>query len=185
MKPVVLRFVALAVLFAAWILYLVYQVAHLPQSPNGLPVILSRPQFLVSDLDVVGEIEVAERPADPLAVGLALGPAFAETLPKVHGVKIDKVLYPPNSPLQPGATIGVTNFGKCRIPPDKPDKEPAKLPEKLSSLGQVLLRLRSLDGGLTWEVVPLPPSPGFGGTDSPRIYPADAETLAQYRQIGK
>jgi hypothetical protein len=184
MKPVVLRFVALAVLFAAWMLYLVYQVVHLPPSPNGL-YILSRPQFLVSQLDVVGEIEDEERPADPPAAGLALGPAFAATLPKVHDVKITQVLYSPDRPLQPGATVGVTNFRECRIPPDKPETEPAKLPEKLSSLGQVLLPLRSLDGGLTWEVVPLPPSPGFAGRESPRIYPADAETLAQYRQIGK
>jgi hypothetical protein len=168
-----------------------------PKPTNPLPTVLSRPQFLVSSLDVVGEIEDEERPADPLAAGLALGPAFAVTLPKVHRVKIDQVLYPPNSPLQPGATIGVTNFRECRIPSSKPDQPPAPLPEKLSSLGQVLLPLRPLNDGLTWEVVPLPPAPGFSPVvptaPSPgfnrfmdyRIYPADPETLAQYRQIGK
>jgi hypothetical protein len=56
MRPVVLRFVAVAVLFALWIAYLGYLVWTLPQSPNGLPHILSRPQFLVSNLDVVGDI---------------------------------------------------------------------------------------------------------------------------------
>jgi len=181
MKPVVLRFVALAVLFAAWILYLVYLAwPYLPFTPkptNPLPTVLSRPQFLVSSLDVVGEIEEEER-----AAGLALGPAFLATLPNV---KIIRVLYPPNSPLQPDATIRVTNFGECRIPAGKADQPPAPLPSGLSALGPCLLPLRSRDGGLTWEVVPLPPSPGFAGTEWPRIYPADAETLAQYRQIGK
>jgi hypothetical protein len=201
MKPVVLRFVALAVLFAAWILYLVYQVAHLPQSPNGLPVILSRPQFLVSDLDVVGTIDAEDRtltalqrlqgttkagPDGGLAVGLAAGPALQ--IPEtVRVVTVQEVLYPARGsfPVKAGGIIGVTNFGECRIPPDKLDKEPAKLPSDLSALGPCLLPLRTLDGGLTWEVVPLPPSPGFAGTEWPRIYPADAETLAQYRQIGK
>jgi hypothetical protein len=53
--------------------------------------------------------------------------------------------------------------------------------------------LRSRDGGLTWEVVPLPPSPGFPPRERefppdwhfPRIYPADGNTLAQFEQIGK
>jgi len=185
MKPVVLRFVALAVLFAAWMLYLLYQVMALPQSANGLPVILSRPQFLVSQLDVVGEIDNDQRTADAQAVGLAVGPGLSTTLPEVHSVKVSQVLYPPNSPPQPGATVGVTNFAKCRIPRGKTDKEPAPLPSDLSALGPCLLPLRSLDGGLTWEVVPLPASPGFTGVDAPRIYPADDETLAQYKQIGK
>jgi hypothetical protein len=201
MRPVVLRFVAVAVVFAAWIAYLGYLVLMLPKSPNGLPPILSRPQFLVSDLDVVGEIDDDER---TVPISELLNPSNAEDLaalagvaalqapsPKVHVVKVDEVLYPPNATLPAGRIIGVTNFNDCRIPgtsgePPKPTVTP--LPAKLSQLGACLLALRSLDGGLTWQVVPLPPSPGFqppAGYEKPRIYPADAETRAQYKQIGK
>lgn len=201
MRPVVLRFVAMLVLFALWIGYLYYLVLTLPNSPNGLPPILSRPQFLVSDLDVVGEIEDDER-AVPLVE--LLNATSAEDLaalagvavlqapsPMVHVVKVDQVLYPPNATLPAGHIIGVTNFDDCRIPGssgDPPKPTATKLPSKLSHLGRCLMPLRSFDGGLTWKVVPLPPSPAFQppvGFEKPRIYPADAETLAQYKQIGK
>lgn len=197
MRPVVQRFVAVAVLFAVWIAYLAYLVWTLPKSPNDLPPILSRPQFLVSDLDVVGEIEDDERTVPLVEL---LDPARAEDLavlagvaalqapsPKVHVVKVKQVLYPPNSTVKPQGIIGVKNFRECRIPHttgDPPKTKIDELPPKLSELGPCLLPLRSFDGGLTWEVVPLPPSPGFQGS-LPRIYPADAERLAQYRQIGK
>ncbi len=205
MRPVVLRFVAMAVLFAVWLAYLSYLVVTLPKSPNGLPPILSRPQFLVSDLDVVGTIEDEERTlpliellggkldgqtsAEDLAaiVGAAAGSALQAPSPKVHVVKVQKGLYPPNGTGQADRIIGVTNFKECRIPGvsgDPPKATMTPLPPKLSELGPCLLPLRSLDGGLTWEVVPLPPSPGFP-TSRPRIYPGDAESLAQYRQIGK
>jgi hypothetical protein len=63
-----------------------------------------------------------------------------------------------------------------------------ELPPQLSKLGPCLLPLQSQDGGLTWEVAKLPQSPGFPPRelkyppewDFPRIYPADANTLAQY-----
>jgi hypothetical protein len=48
--------------------------------------------------------------------------------------------------------------------------------------------LRSLPDK-TWEVEPIPPSPGFFDRDlaapPPRIYPATPQALAQYRQIKK
>jgi hypothetical protein len=102
-------------------------------------------------------------------------------------VKVKQVLYPPNSAVKPEGVIGVTKLRNCRMPHttgDPPKTTMVELPPKLSELGPCLLPLRTLDGGLTWEVVPLPPSPTFPGS-LPRIYPADAERLAQYRQIGK
>ncbi len=180
MKPVVWRFVVMAALFVGWLGYLCYLVLALPKSPNGLPPVLSRPQFLVSDLDVVGDIE-DEAGAVTAAVG-------AGAPIRGHAVKVREVLYPPDSKLHAGDVIYVTNFGECVIPPDPTapatTKPAAPLPTPLSKLGSCLLPLRSLDGGSTWQVSPLPPSPLFGG-QAPRIYPADKETLAQYRQIGK
>jgi hypothetical protein len=46
------------------------------------------------------------------------------------------------------------------------------------------LPLRRNPGADSYEVVPLPPSPGTRFV-SPRIYPATPDTLAQYKQIGK
>jgi hypothetical protein len=185
MRPIVLRFVAMAALFAVWIAYLGYLVAFRPQSPNGLPIILSRPQFLVSTLDVVGVIDDDDRTLTAFellkgdanggeAAGLAVGPAL-QTTHTVRVVTLKDVLHAPNDRYKPGQVIGV----------HIPANPPAPWPEKLSTLGECLLPLRSLDGGLTWQVVPLPPSPGFNASSDYRIYPADAETLAQYKQIGK
>ena len=213
MKPVVFRFALTAVAFVAWIGYLFYLYQHLPASPNGLPAILSRPQFLVSDLDVVGAIEDQDRTlslaellgggagADALghsvsaAAGLGGAVALREPALAVRVVKVRDVLYSGDGSVKPGRSIGVTNFADCRSP--RPGLElPAELPPQLSQLGDCLLPLRSRDRGVTWEVVPLPPSPGFSPVrdvppaqsvrlDAPRIYPANAETLAQYRQLGK
>jgi hypothetical protein len=222
MRPIVLRFVAMAVLFAGWIGYLAYQVYTLPpKEVNGLPTILSRPQFLVSELDVVGvfgasnrelwaqdfmlfETDVAEH-AEPVGVAglvgfaasplgdapLAAGAKVAQRRTTIRGVTVTQVLYrnpqvkarlfPDNKPLSPGHILGVHfaspgdfNFGRPL----------ATLPAKPSALGPVLLALTHDPDWLTWDVTPLPPSPGFAESP-PRIYPATPETLAEYRQITK
>jgi hypothetical protein len=54
------RLVLAAVLFAAWMGYLGYLVYTLPKPVSNMPVVLSRPQFLVSDLDVIGDIDLKE-----------------------------------------------------------------------------------------------------------------------------
>jgi hypothetical protein len=169
MRPVVLRFVAVAVLFALWIAYLGYLFATLPKSPNDLPPVLSRPQFLVSDFDVVGTIE-----------------------DKDGTVKVSEVLYSadPNGGPQPGATIKVTNLDRARrlvkITKDTEEHWEEQKPSALENLplGPCLMPLRRTAAGDAYEVVPLPPSSGSRFL-SPRIYPATAETLAQYKQIGK
>ena len=68
MKLTTLRFVLMVVLFAAWIGWLVYLVVQLKSSvPPGetRPVVLSRPQFLVSSLDVIAEVPtIATEPVE-------------------------------------------------------------------------------------------------------------------------
>jgi hypothetical protein len=201
MRPIVLRFVATAVPFALWIFYLFYLYLHLPNSPNGLPVLLSRPQLLVSALDVVAAMEDDDRtvPLSDLlgpgegadAGGLAAGAGFMRVGVTARVATIKQVLYPASSSLTPGRICVVTNFEACEIPgkAGRPPTPPKPLPKKLSELGSCLLPLRTFDNGLTWEVVPLPPSPGYRDPgrrpNDYRIYPANDETLAQYRQIEK
>jgi hypothetical protein len=69
MKSAALRLTLAGVLFAAWIGWLVYLVYAMKSSvPPGAsrPVVLSRPQFLVSSLDV--SADVSEIDADPAEV---------------------------------------------------------------------------------------------------------------------
>ena len=69
MKPASLRLLLAAILFAAWICLLVYFVVSMKSSlPPGTtrPLVLSRPQFLVSSLDVIAQVD--EIDADPAEV---------------------------------------------------------------------------------------------------------------------
>ena len=69
MKPPTLAFVLAAALFAAWIGWLVYLVSAMKSSlPPGAsrPVVLSRPQFLVSSLDIIANVDQID--ADPAEV---------------------------------------------------------------------------------------------------------------------
>jgi hypothetical protein len=165
-----LRLALAAALFAAWVGYLGYLVYALPRSPNDLPIVLSRPQFLVSELDVVGVIE-----------------------DKGGEVTVREVLYSKGkSPPEPNATIRVVNLDKVRVvrvPEDKDSREEhleERKPAALENLplGPCLLLLRPAGEEGEYEVAPLPPSPGIRFT-SPRIYPATAETLAEYRRLEK
>ena len=51
MRPAVVRLLVAALLFAGWLGYLIYLVATTPRTPAGAPLVLSRPQILVSDFD--------------------------------------------------------------------------------------------------------------------------------------
>jgi hypothetical protein len=69
MKWARLRLLLAAMLFAAWIGWLVSLVVSMKSSlPAGAtrPVVLSRPQFLVSSLDVIAEVNAID--ADPAEV---------------------------------------------------------------------------------------------------------------------
>jgi hypothetical protein len=209
MRPAVSRFVFFAILYAIWIGYLAYLVVGLPTWTNGLSPILSRPQILVSNLDVVGTIDdtfppvvtleyyfgpspAGQETAAAIATGFVTSPLdgpfsglVALSYDPVWRVHVQEVLFPKHdAPVKPGQIIFVSNFAYCRTPGRKPGERPTPLPTQLGGLGPCLLPLRATNGGKTWEVVPLPPSPGFA-FQAPRIYPFDAETHKQYMEIDK
>jgi hypothetical protein len=62
MKPAAGRLILTALLFVGWLGYLGYLVATRPVTGDGRPLVLSRPQALVSDLDVVAHVEGVDRP---------------------------------------------------------------------------------------------------------------------------
>lgn len=177
MKPATARLMLTAALFAGWLGYLGYLVVCRPHTPGGLlgafdgrPLTLSRPQFLVSTLDVVAEVS-----GD-----------------KGEKVVVKEVLFPKaGAPVKPGDEIHVENLDRCR-PLADPLARDANPPPDYSGPGEYLLPLQALDPNepRRFAVVPTPPSPGFplsGGVNVglPRIYPATGEMLAEYRQIAK
>jgi hypothetical protein len=177
MKLAAERLVLTAVLFLGWLGYLSYLVICRPHTPPGLlgafegrPLTLSRPQFLVSTLDVVAKVS-----GD-----------------KGEKVSVEEVLFPKsNAPVKPGDEIHVENIDRCR-PLSDPLAKVANPPPDYSGPGDYLLALQQVDPNEPnrFEVVPTPPSPGFatsGGVNLglPRLYPATPELLAEYRAIAK
>jgi len=204
-SPAVLRLALTALLFLGWIGYLLYLVLILPIGPHKEPLVLSRPQFLVSDLDVVARVDSLTGP-----------------------VVVEQVVYPASGPAQRlvGATIVVTNLADCQPlpppPPPPPQIEELRMPTDFTGPGRYILALRptalvpavrsfgllaspqpnsflavaftpwpELEQAGIYEVVPTPASPGFPPSGrgrrlgTPRIYPAVPSTLAQLRHIPK
>lgn len=177
MKRAVERLILTAVLFLGWLGYLGYLVMCRPHSPGGLlgafegrPLTLSRPQFLVSSLDVVADVS---------------GDKGKKAIVK-------EVLFPQsNSPVKAGDEIQVENIDHCRSMPDPLAKNDNPPPD-YSGPGLYLLPLQAIDDRdpRRFEVVPTPPSPGFppsssAGAGPPRIYPGTSEILAEYRELAK
>ena len=97
MRPAALRLTLAVVLFAAWIGWLLYLVYSMKSSvPPGAtrPVVLSRPQFLVSSLDVGAD--VPEIDVDPVDV----------TVREVFWPKTDQDLV--------GKKISISHLRECR-----------------------------------------------------------------------
>jgi hypothetical protein len=175
MRPAVGRLLVTVVLFAGWLGYLGYLVVCRPHTPDGLrgaftgrSLTLSRPQFLVSQLDVVARIEDD----------------------KGENVVVEEVLFPKdNAPVKKGDSIRVTNLDQCRAMPDPIDK--SQPPPDFTGPGEYLLALQSTgkDNGPSFAVVPTPPSPGFppqpGSVGPPRLYPYTKELRAEYDTIAK
>ena len=172
MRPAVVRLLVAALLFAGWLGYLVYLVVTFPRTPAGTALVLSRPQILVSDLDVVAEVERTK--AGVLA-------------------KIITVLYPDSEKGMEGKQITITNLDQCKpLPP--PEQKGVEVPPDFSGRGLYLLPLRKAGDGPDYAVTPTPRSPGYpphgAQMGPPRIYPLLSErmkeqALAQYRQILK
>jgi hypothetical protein len=150
------RLLFFAGLFALWMLYLGYLVLMRPEVPSG-PRLLSRPQALISSLDVVAEI----------------------TDPKQNEVVIQEVLYPADRKNLEGTKLTVANLDRCGRYVGRdfvPD---------VTGPGTYLLLLQLREDKQA-EVVPLPLSPRPGGDyTGPRAYAATSDVLSQYRQVVK
>jgi hypothetical protein len=160
MKPAVARLAITTFLFAGWMGYLGFQVATRPRTSAGKPLVLSQPQILASQIDVIA------------------------TVSDIGGkdVLITQVLYPQGAALKSGDTIQVVNIRECG-PPQRDREGDVK---DWNGPGDYLLPLRPLGGNNRYEVAPIPPSPGFyTGEPRPRIYPAVEAALTQYRHIDK
>jgi hypothetical protein len=165
MSPLVWRLVLAAVLFVGWLGYLGWQVLTRP-TMNGRPLVVSRPQVLASQLDVIAEVP-----------------------DKGHEVTVTvvEVLHPTESGVIPGDQLKVAGIDTAA---PRRGPEDATLPaEDWSGPGKYLLLLRRVPGEKgRYEVQPIPPSPGFMPHPIDpvvRIYPATEQALAQYRQIAK
>lgn len=151
MKPAAWRLVVTALLFFGWIGYLGYLVAE-----TRNPIILSRPQFLVSSLDVVATRN---------------GP---------DSFHIDEVLYPTaKKDERLGKTITVDNLKGCLVYSARTGGQPVPADE-----GRKYLLPLDVVKGANVRVVPTPPSPGYQ-TGPPRIYPFDNAVLSEYRTLKK
>jgi hypothetical protein len=146
-----------AALFLAWVGYLGFLVAT-----THHPVVLSRPQLLVADLDVVARVDDPDGPVAVVSVPWA-GPGQPS---------------PPE-----GTSIRVTNLKQCLV--DREETREDALPK-----GVYLLPLRR--AGDDFEVAPTAASPGYPPHDPilprskegpPRIYRATPTVLEQLKQI--
>jgi hypothetical protein len=156
MKAAWIRLALVSALFIGWLGYLGYLVA---QRPDGRTMVLSRPQFQVSDLDVVANVRKGS-----------------------NVVTVTEVLYPNTAAARQlaGTEIKVANLADCRPPGDRDQVKP-----DLAVDGEYLLALQLQEpDGKDYRVTATPPSPGFR-SGTPRIYPATKGVLAQYRDIPK
>lgn len=148
------RLAVTALLFLGWLGYLGYLVWA---QPAGGFIVLSRPQFLVSDLDAIADVQAESGQVTLVEV---LFPRTAETI------------------ALEGTQVTVENLKECRPPYEDKDFD-------LRGSGRYLLALQDPGPeGKSYRVAVTPPSPGFR-RGTPRIYPATDEVLAQYRQIEK
>jgi hypothetical protein len=159
------RLLLCAGLFAGWLGYLGYQVATRPSYGDpARPLVVSRPQVLVSAVDVVAEVRSTDGP-----------------------VTVRQVLWPKEgAPLHEGDEIKVTNLDECRATARLGEEE--RPPLDFAGPGEYLLPLRPVaQEKNTYEVVRIPASPGYlsDGNGPPRFYPASHAALAQYHAIRK
>lgn len=163
MTPAAFRLLLSAALFVAWLGYLGYLIATRPVTAAGAPLVVSRPQVLTSEIDIIAEID------DPQSQAI-----------------VREVLYPANAAIKPGDRLTIGRLADARGPVRYQGHTPP--PDFSAGVRLYLVPLRSslLEKG-RYEVAAVPPSPGFHTGLDPllRIYPATAETLAQYRGIAK
>jgi hypothetical protein len=153
MKAARLRLLLAALLFFAWIGWLAYLAAKVTLEP---PLVLSRPQFLVSNLDVVAQVEQIPDHDDKLTT-----------------VNVVQVYYPPGEKALEGKTIQVAGLAGCH----KDWKGPGQY---------IVPLVRSGDKYFVAAVPHSPGFPPAGEQPHRcRIYPANPQTLAQLKSIPK
>jgi hypothetical protein len=146
-----IRLALTVTLFAAWLGYLGFQVVTRPRTAFGQPLVVSRPQVLASEIDVVADV------------------------PDLDGqVTVVEVLYPAEkSGLKAGDKIQVSNVGECAPPPRGADVPPPFL--DWSGPGRYVLPLRGRAADGSYRVARVPPSPGFDAEalrfEQGRLYP--------------
>src|SRR5437870_5516115 len=113
----VLRLVLASVLFAGWIGWLVYLAAT-----KSRPIVLSRPQLLVSDLDVIAQVD---------------DPTQKVVIEEVYAWRGQE------DPPAVGATLDVANLDKChRVPRD--DESDNDVPRDWRGPGLYILPLHKV-----------------------------------------
>ena len=169
MKFAVVRLAVAAVLFVGWIGYLSFLAAT-----TRNPVVLSRPQFLISQRDVIATYQGGDK------------------------FRVDEVLYPQGAPeSEKGKTLIVGDLKDCQTFSPENGWQWVK-DHPLAEGQQYLLPLQTAAGpppagaappDAMMDVVPIPPSPGFPPSSAvagpPRIYPATPEVRRQYAPIPK
>jgi hypothetical protein len=160
-RLLIFRLLLVAGLLVGWLGYLAYLVWELPETEARQALILSRPQLLVSEVDVVAQV------SDP-----------------GEEVVIERVLYQQDGlDLKPGDRLAITNLKACR------SSWPPSTRERDDWVGEGLYLLPLRRQGSAYEVVRVPASPGYtpetSGISPLRIYPATPRTLAQYQHLEK
>ena len=167
MNLLVGRLVLTAALFLGWLGYLGYLVWTRPLTASNTPLVLSRPQIMVSRIDIVADISNTLQP-----------------------VVVKEILYPPDARIKVGDKLRVLDLDLCHPVRRREDE---KTPDDFTGPGPYLIPLRpsGREEG-AYEVAPIPTSPGFDakwrddrGERPVRIYPYTSETAAQYRRIEK
>ncbi|HEV3443336.1 MAG TPA: hypothetical protein VG099_01780 [Gemmataceae bacterium] len=153
MKTARLRLLLAALLFFAWIGWLAYLAAKVSLDP---PIVLSRPQFLVSNLDVIAEVDqIPDRDDQPTSV------------------KVIEVHYPPGEKALQGKVIQVAGLARCR----KDWKGPGQY---------ILPLVRSDDKYFIAAIPHSPGfPPSTDQARSCRIYPVNPQTMAQLNSMPK
>jgi hypothetical protein len=167
MKLLVARFVVTVVLFVGWLGFLAFEVSTRPVLPDEQPLVLSRPQFLTSKLDIVAELPAESKPDGKwVKVKEVLGGEGVKLGDSIRILNLDDCLPP--SGHQPTSGRWQPPPGDYLIPLVAPRPEVGKSAPKD-----------------TYEVNPIPSSPGYSPDRKPRIYPATVEARKQYSIIPK
>jgi hypothetical protein len=164
MKSSVVLFAVPFVLFVGWMAYLAWLVTNRPLQETGYPLVVSQPQVLVSEIDIIGEVGEREE-------------GFPATV-KVVEVLYDKTGKGPKV----GDVIQVDGLASCH-PVKRSESDP---PNDWNNPGEYLIPLGTKHPRTgRYAVAEVPPSPGFHQAGLQRAYPATAEVLAQYHRITK